>query len=278
MRHHSPALVAVALVVVSLVALPAVGLAAQTTDATDEEAPDDQSNASIAPGEQLAGVVGVQAAEIRGEVDSRAYGIRVAKAASNDSKAGVVASQLDDVEQRLTDLEQRQRSLEQARANGSLSDGQYRARMARLAAETQTVERLANQTNATAQTLPAATLEANGVNATAIDTLRTRASELRGPEVAAIARSIAGQDAGKGLGPEHAREHRSNRGNQSRDGASRAADEGKADGEGSAGRAETSSQTTTETRADDSERSAASDGQAPDSDATDSPVSALHRR
>lgn len=227
MRRTTPALIAALVVVGSLAAFPAAGLAVQTTETTENstnETNTTQSNATISPGEQLAGVVGVQKAELEGEVDSRAYGVRVAQSANNDSRAGVVAAQLDDLEQRLDDLEQRRQDLEAARENGSMSEGQYRARMARLAAETRTVDRLANQSNETARGLPAETLEANGINASTIRELRDRANALGGPAVAEIARSIAGDDVGNGFGPGQAGERGTDmRGNQT-DGADRGGD------------------------------------------------------
>jgi len=208
MRRTTTALVAVMVVVGSLVAFPMAGLAAQMTDTQTErnssQSNGTESNATVSPGEQFAGVVGVQEAELEGEVDSRAYGISVARAVGNDSRAAVVADQLGDIETRLDSLEQRRQDLEAARENGSMSEGQYRARMARLAAEIRTVERLAIRSNETARELPAETLEANGVDATAIRTLRDRAQNLSGPEVAEIARSIAGENAGDGFGPERA--------------------------------------------------------------------------
>jgi hypothetical protein len=151
---------------------------------------------ATAPGEQLAGVVGVQEAEIEGEVDERAYGITVAKAATNDSKADVVKAQLDNIEQRLNELDQRKANLTEARDNGNISDGRYRAEMSRLAAETETAKRLTNQSENVSQGLPADLLDAKGINATAIQTLQDRANNLTGPEVADIARSIAGSNVG----------------------------------------------------------------------------------
>ena len=217
MRRRTTAVIVAVLVVGSLAAFPVAGLAAQTTETPTEStdtATNDTAgeNASVAPGEQLAGVVGVQEAEIEGEIDSRAYGIRVAQSASNDSKAAVAGEQLADVEQRLDELEDRRAALDEARENGSMSEGQYRAQMAKLNAETRTAERLTNQTNETAQTLPVETLEANGVNAAAITALNDHANELRGPEVAEIARSIAGEGAGNGFGPDRAGERGGDRG------------------------------------------------------------------
>jgi len=197
-------LIVTVLVVGSLAAMPLSGLAQTTDTATASNASAGATNERVAPGEQLAGVVGVQGAELDGEVQSRAYGVRVAQTAGNDSRAAVAAAQLSDLERRLSVLEQRREALQTARENGSLSEGAYRARMARLAAQTRSVERLANQTNETAQALPAETLRANGVDVTAIRTLSDRAENLIGPEVARIAREIAGDRVGEGFGPAHA--------------------------------------------------------------------------
>jgi ferritin-like metal-binding protein YciE len=264
MRRSTPALIAIVLVVSALAAFPVAGLAAQTTESTATPT----ENATVTPGEQLSGVVGVQDAELEGEVQSRAYGSRIANASGNDSRAAVVAEQLGDIEQHLTELEQRGQALDEARENGSMSEGQYRARIARLAAETQTVERLANQSNATVQDLPAKSLEAKGLNATAIKTLSERASELGGPEVAEIARSIAGENVGNGL-PMQAEDrrpgaaengiHGQDHGDDTRDGGQNSTSEADrtagqnstdTDGQQSASGQDAGSEQTTETTAD----------------------------
>jgi hypothetical protein len=185
-------MLAVVLVVSTLAAVPAA------TTAQETEIPTAQADDSaVAPGAQLAGVVGVQEAELDGEVQSRTFGIRIARANSEDAKASVVADQVNDSEARLAELQQRKRALDAARENGSMSEGEYRARAAQLHAETRTVQRLANETNETASRLPAGALEQKGINAMAIKTLSQRASELGGPETAAIARDIAGPDVGR---------------------------------------------------------------------------------
>jgi hypothetical protein len=157
-------------------------------------------NGSVAPGAMLSGVVGVGEAEIEGEVTERAFGLRIANAASNASKAGVVGEQFREIRDRLAGLRQEKRDLGQARENGSLSEGQYRARLAALNTKVQSVKRLANRTEDATRGLPDALLREKGVDVTAIRTLKRNASELAGPEVAAIARQIAGPDAGKSLG------------------------------------------------------------------------------
>lgn len=215
MNERLPQVVAVLLVVVALAAVPVVGMAAQadgtnetdateTNDADETDDGNETDDAAVDPGAQFAGVVGVQEAEIAGDVDRRTFGIKVAQAASNDSKADVVAEQLGDVEERLASLEQRKTELEEARENGSMSEGEYRAKVARLHAETKTAEKLTNDTENASQGLPVELLESKGINATAIQTLKERASEMSGPEVAEIARSIAGPDVGESARPDHA--------------------------------------------------------------------------
>jgi hypothetical protein len=189
-------MLAVVLVVSTLAAVPAA------TTAQETEIPTPQADDSaVAPGAQLAGVVSVQEAELDGEVQSRTFGIRIAQANTDDAKASVVADQVNDSEARLAELQQRKRALDAARENGSMSEGEYRARAAQLHAETRNVQRLANETNETASRLPADALEQKGIDATAIKTLSQRASELSGPEVAAIARDIAGPDVGRQTRP-----------------------------------------------------------------------------
>jgi hypothetical protein len=192
-------LLAVAVVAV-LVALPVAGAAAagggpvaQTDNATNA------TNAT-SPGERLSGVVGVQGAELEGEVETRRFGLQVARAASEDARAAVVREQLGEVREGVETVRQRKAALDEARANGSMSEGEYRVRVSELAVRGGTVAELANRTSETAGGLPAAVLEANGVNVTAIQRLQQEAGNLTGPEVAAIARSIAGPGVGRPVG------------------------------------------------------------------------------
>lgn len=158
----------------------------------------------LAPGERLAGVVEVQDAELDGELDQRAFGIAVATAANDSAKADVVADQVTDVEERLDELDQRKADLDEQREAGEISQGRYAAETARLATEVDTAERLLNTSKQEADGLPAELLEERGVNASAIGTLQERADELSGPEVADIARSIAGNSSDVPAGPDQA--------------------------------------------------------------------------
>ena len=205
MNRTATLLVALVVVVASAVVAPAAAAqtdtetATSTTDNdTDNDTATQSGNDSVAAGALLSGAIGVQEAEIDGEVESRSFGIKVAQAATDDAKARVVGEQLNDSEGRLTELQNRLESLEDAHENGSISQGQYASRAAKLQTEVNNIQRMGNETANVSETLPRETLEANGDNATAIRTLRQNAANMTGPEVAAVARTIAGPGAGQG--------------------------------------------------------------------------------
>lgn len=181
--------VAVALAVI--VAVPAVGLAATENHNGDGQATE------TAPGERLAGVVGVQGAELAGELDKRAFGIGLARAETQAAQADVVAAQLDAVEDRLTAIEDRKARLDERREAGEINEGTYRAQVAELSAQTANAKALTDRSASAAEQLPADLLAERGVHTERIRTLRDRASELSGPEVAEIARRIAGSGVGQ---------------------------------------------------------------------------------
>lgn len=175
--------------------LSAVGQS--TVAQVDENASDTAAN--VTAGERLSAVVGVGQAEFEGEIEQRAYGIEFAGAATENAKADVVADRLDRIEQRLDELEERKQELDEARENGEISEGQYNARMTELAAQTETVKQMANASEARANTLPAELLEEKGIDVTSIQTLKQNAENLSGPEVVAIAQSIAGDRVGQSV-------------------------------------------------------------------------------
>jgi hypothetical protein len=216
MNGHAVSLAVLIVAVMTVVAVPAAafgssgfaisptpagdgtdGVANETSteaaaNATDEEPP---------PGSALTGVVGVQGAEIEGEIESRGFEIALNRSGGNASKqAGVIANQLNDLETRLDELRERKNELARAREAGNITEGEYRARIAGVATRIATVQRLANQTANATRGIPAETLQERGVDANAIRELRQNARNLSGPEVAAIARGIAGPGAGTGLG------------------------------------------------------------------------------
>ena len=161
-------------------------------DTPDNGTQNGSENASMPPGARLAGVVNVQAAEVEGEMQQRSFGLEVAAAHSNASKAAVVAAQTGELNETLAELQERKRALVQANQNDSIPQARFRAEMAGLAAEISTARRLSNATADTARALPSADLEAHGVDVTEIEHLGASASDLSGPTVSSIARDIAG--------------------------------------------------------------------------------------
>jgi len=165
-------------------------------NATDNATATDDATAgganATAPGAQLAGVIGVQQTEVAGEVDNRSFGLRVANADSDDERAAIIAARQAETRDQVATQAQQLADLRAARDAGNLTDSEYRARVAIVAAQAANTERAAGQLNRTASDLPEPVRERNGINVTAIDRLRTEARTLGGPETAEIARGIGG--------------------------------------------------------------------------------------
>ncbi|MFC6786628.1 hypothetical protein ACFQFH_12265 [Halobaculum halobium] len=158
-----------------------------------------QESSGEQPGATFAGVVGVQGAEVEGEVAQRSLDRRLAGAESNASKAAVVAGETENARQQLSTLRERRETLEQRYQSGEITRGEYRSRLARIGAQIRTLEHRLNATAAAAEGIPEESLRERGVNASAIDELRRNASEMGGGEVAEAARGIGGADTGNGL-------------------------------------------------------------------------------
>ncbi|QLG60850.1 DUF7096 domain-containing protein [Halorarum salinum] len=186
MERLTAALVAAMLVTAGLPAAAAV-----TGQTAGEEA---------RPGAQFAGAVGVQGAEVRGEVEGRTLDERLEAADSDASRAGVVAGESDRAEERLADLRERRSTLRDRYENGSVSESEYRARLAGIAAESRALERRLNRTSDAARSLPPEAAREHGVNASEVETLRADAASLTDDEAADAARGVAGEGAGNGLG------------------------------------------------------------------------------
>ena len=182
------------LVVALAVLAGGVAAAAGPTAAPQVAANDTTTNAT-APGAQLAGVVGVQQAEVDSALDNRTFGLRVATADSDAERAAIIAERQNNTRAQLASQTDRLAALREARANGTISNAEYRARVATVAAQAADTKRDAAQLNRTARDLPAAVRERNNINVSAIERLRTDARNLGGPETAAIARSIGGTSA-----------------------------------------------------------------------------------
>ncbi|WP_418279955.1 DUF7096 domain-containing protein [Halorubrum sp. DTA98] len=166
------------------------------TDASDVESDDVNESNATRPGERLGGVIGVQASEITEEVESRSFERRVAADRSDDERADAVSDRLRDNEARLDEIEARHAQLRERRDAGEITDGEYRARTARLAAETAAIERSTERSATVSEEFPAEMRRSHGIDDESIRTIRNRTADLSGPEIAEIARGIAGPNVG----------------------------------------------------------------------------------
>ncbi|MEF8975201.1 MAG: hypothetical protein V5A21_03110 [Halapricum sp.] len=191
---ETPSQAVLVVVVAALFVTPAAALSlpGQTAQQT-------ATNESVQPGAQFAGVVSVGQAEVDGAVEGRAFGQAIAAADSNESKAAVVAERMPGLENRLQNLEQQREQLRIAYENDSLDQSTYEAKTTALAARIQQVERQLNRSHTVAVALPEQARDRAGVNVSAIEQLRSQAGEMRGGEMAEIARGIAGPDVGMGM-------------------------------------------------------------------------------
>lgn len=99
-------------------------------------------------------------------------------------KRAVVEERTGDLEARLAALAAEKRALVEARRNGTISETEFRARMSAVVGRMAALNRSIDETERQAR--------ASGANVTAVEELRTRVTELSGPEIAAIARTLAG--------------------------------------------------------------------------------------
>ncbi|WP_254521513.1 hypothetical protein [Natrinema caseinilyticum] len=188
------------MLVVAAIAVPLAAASVVSSSGSREMTDSEAGNESIEPGEQFAAALGVQNAEIEGDVSNRAYGVRIANAETDRAKAAIAADQFEETETRLADLEARLEALNESRAAGELGAGRYRAEVATTVAEMRTVEQQAAAVERTAAGLPEAVLADHDIDVESVQTLRDRAGDLGGPETAAIARSVAGDEIGRSIG------------------------------------------------------------------------------
>ncbi len=148
------------------------------------------------PGEQFGGVIGVQDAELEGDLDERRFNQQLARADSDAERAAVVADRASHIEDRLADLEARLDELETARSDGEIPVGRYEAAVAAGETERVALERAAEQNAVVAAELPEPARQAAGVDEAAIRAQHDQVAALGGSESAAVAADVAGERAG----------------------------------------------------------------------------------
>lgn len=176
----------------TVMAVAVLGLVIGGVSATSQLEQADSEATELSPGERLSGILGIEHAEWRGEIDYRAFENEFERADGSSGQAAVLDERLARIEEQLATLAARRAELEDVRAEGELSEGAYRAQLARIDVERRQAERALNQSGRVAAGLPNDVLEEQGVEVEAIDRLRDSARNMTGGEVAEIARGIAG--------------------------------------------------------------------------------------
>ncbi|PSQ43067.1 hypothetical protein BRD17_07140 [Halobacteriales archaeon SW_7_68_16] len=183
------------LVVLAAFALLALGtgVGSASPPGYDTEGPSNNSSV-VSPGEQFAGVIGVQGAEVRGEIAGRTFDERVENADGPDERASVVGEQLRSLRDRIDDLRTEYGDRETATRNGSADAGERTTRDAVTAAESAAADELLDRTARAADSLPPGA----EVDEEAIGAVRNESAALDRNESGAIA-VIGGADAGRRL-------------------------------------------------------------------------------
>jgi hypothetical protein len=174
----------IAVVAVGVAVLLGVGVgAAQDGNVAGDNA---EANVSLSFGEEISVLVSAQQTEVRNTVENDAFDIAFER---NGTQA--VQERAEELKERLESIEETKKELERQREEGEISEGRYRAKMAKLNFEAESVNSSANVTLEKAVGLERAGEQ--GVNVDRIRRLKQNASSMTGPEVAEIARGIAGR-------------------------------------------------------------------------------------
>lgn len=168
------ALLAALLLVATGLALPAV---ADVQDDGVEE---------VTAGEQVAAFMQTSETEVESAVEDEVFVASFENATNDSERAAVVENRTEQLEQRVREIERQMAELRAQRENGTIEPVAYRARMSALASR---LERL----NASVQRVQPRAAEV-GIDESRLQSIRANASELAGPEVAAIAREVGGVD------------------------------------------------------------------------------------
>ncbi len=166
----------IAFAVLAVAAAGATGVAAAEDNVTDEEA---DADVELSFGEQVSVLVHNHQTEVSHTVENEAFNVAFERdgEAAVEERARQLGDRMDRAEQRKAEIDERQEA-------GEISERRANAEKAKLANEGNAVNRSSDRVLERAAE--------QGINASAVETLKERASELSGPEVSEIARGIAG--------------------------------------------------------------------------------------
>jgi hypothetical protein len=153
-------------------------------------------NESTPPGSVLAGAVSAHQSSVGGELADRTLAVRLARAATPDERAQVLATVRDATAARLDAIERRRDALGGTGVNDTLSPGASAHVAAELSVETAVTHRLAARGERAAAALPASVAAARGVTPAAFAALANRSEAA----ATALDRAFGRLPGGPGIG------------------------------------------------------------------------------
>ncbi len=165
--------------VVVAILLGAAGVVAAQEPDGDVTAEEGEAEVELSFGEEISIAVAAQQNEVRNTVENEAFGI-----AFDRNPEEAVERRSEALRERLNRAEERRAELDERRERDEISERRYNANMAKLSVEGESVNRSADHVLRRA--------EERGVNVENITQLKENARDLTGPEVAEVARGIAG--------------------------------------------------------------------------------------
>lgn len=176
------------LVVLAGLALAAAGAPA-TVGAADRPAAQAEDGLATAGannssmGSQISAFMQASAGEAGTSVRSGMWNARYERA-NGSARTAVVEARIASLQDRLAALQREKAELLAAKRNGTVNASVFRARMSNIVGQLAAVNRSIEEAGTQAQ--------ATGADMSLVDELRANASEMTGPQVAAVARTIAG--------------------------------------------------------------------------------------
>ncbi|MCT9097742.1 hypothetical protein [Haloarchaeobius sp. HME9146] len=162
----------------------------------DVQLPDNNTtDGNSSMGAQVSTFMQSSATDANASVDSGMWSAAYNGSKSNESKAALVTQRVNDIDARLAALEKKKQRLQDRK--DEMNPVAYKAQLAAITSQLAAISEDINQTETRAEEV--------GVNTTKLEELRTNASDMAGPEVAAMARELAGNGPPEdipGLGPD----------------------------------------------------------------------------
>lgn len=160
---------------------------AMAQNATNESVVDGNNTAELTFGQQIAVIVSAQQAEVRSEIENKAFEYRF----EQGNKSETVTERVREIHEKILEFKREKAELREKYRNGNLSRQEYIAKKTRLSIKANTTNKSLSQVTNKTESMNQS--ERTQVNFTAINILKNEARNMTGPEVARVAHTIAGR-------------------------------------------------------------------------------------